>query len=60
MLPQVIDLFECHFVDRRTLGAFEPQLHCQLVAGAVADVLAIEPALQVGVVSAVLALHDSL
>ena len=46
--------------DFGSLGALEPQFHRQLVAGLVAQVLAVEPALQVRVMAAVLTLHHAL
>ena len=41
-------------------GAFETQFHRQLVAGAVPEVLAVQPALQVRIVAAVFALNHLL
>ena len=60
VLAQFIHFFQGHVLHRGALGTLEPQLHRQLVAGAVAEVLAVQPALQVGVVPAVFTLDDAL
>ncbi|MNH12372.1 hypothetical protein D3C79_719110 [compost metagenome] len=53
VLAHLLQLFTGQVIDLRTLRAFEAQFHGQLFAGRVAEVLTIEPALQVRVVAAV-------
>ena len=55
---QGFHLLEGHVLEVGALGALQAQLHGQLVAAWVADVLAVEPALQVAVMAAVLAFYD--
>ncbi|MNL08270.1 hypothetical protein D3C87_1289850 [compost metagenome] len=47
-------------MDFGTLGAFESELHSQLLAGGVAQILTIQPALQMGVMTTVFTLDHLL
>ena len=60
LLAQGLELVGAQLGDFGPLGTLEPQFNGQLIAGLVAQVLAIEPALQMGVMPAVLALHHLL
>ena len=55
----LLHLLQGHAVEIRTLGAFQPQLHRQLATGALADVLAVEEALQARIMPTVLAFDDA-
>ena len=59
-VAHLLELFASQVIDLRTLRAFKAQLHRQLVTRGVAQILAIEPALQVRVVATVLTLHHLL